>query len=57
VKPHLAVYSHLALFGNSTDELIRRTRTTYTGPLEVGEDLMQIDVAMSPVVRRGQPLR
>ena len=57
VKPRLAVYSHLALFGNSTDELIRRTRTTYTGPLEVGEDLMQIDVAMSPVVRRGQPLR
>jgi ribonuclease Z len=57
VKPRLAVYSHLALFGNSTNELIRRTRTTYAGPLEVGEDLMQIDVTTSPVVRRGQSLR
>ena len=37
--------------------LIRRTRTTYAGPFEVGEDLMQIDVTASPVVRHPQPIR
>jgi ribonuclease Z len=55
VKPRLAVYSHVALFGGSTiDELVSRTRQGYTGPLEVGEDLMQIDVAAAgtPTVRR-----
>jgi ribonuclease Z len=44
-KPRLAVYTHLLLFGNATPEdLIPATRTTYSGPLEVGEDLMSIEV-------------
>lgn len=54
VKPGLAIYSHIALFGNSTADLVRRTRITYTGPLEVGEDLMQVEVGESPIVRRRQ---
>jgi ribonuclease Z len=41
VKPRLAVYSHIL---GKQDELIARTRKTYSGPLEVGEDLMTIDV-------------
>jgi len=57
VKPRLTVYSHLVLFGNSTDDLMLRRRTTYAGPLEVGEDLMHIDVATSSVVRRVQAAR
>jgi len=45
VEPRLAVYSHIVLFDTITvDDLLSRTRTTYTGPLRVGEDLMVIDV-------------
>lgn len=42
VKPRLAVYSHIVPGG--TTGLIDLTRKTYTGPLEVGEDLMRIEV-------------
>src|SRR6185295_7613895 len=52
VKPGIAIYSHIASFGNSTADLVRRTRVTYTGPLEVGGDLMQVEVGESPIVRR-----
>ncbi len=45
VKPKLAVYSHIILPPNLTpSELIARTRQTYKGPLEVGEDLMVINI-------------
>ncbi len=42
VKPKLAVYSHIVPFNAS--ELVVHTRKTYSGPLEVGEDLMSIDI-------------
>jgi ribonuclease Z len=41
VKPKLAVYSH---FLGKDDDLIVGTRKTYSGPLEVGEDLMTIEI-------------
>ena len=51
VNPKLAVYSHIAIpLANPSlpppgiDELIQRTRTTYSGPLEVGEDLLIIEI-------------
>ena len=45
IKPKLAVYNHLLLFGGaSADDLIPATRSRYSGPLIVGEDLMQFDV-------------
>ncbi len=51
--PQLAVYSHLVLLGGiDTEELVRRTRTTYSGPLEVGEDLMELDVGAEVGVTR-----
>ncbi|HEU4700525.1 MAG TPA: MBL fold metallo-hydrolase [Gemmatimonadales bacterium] len=62
VRPRLAVYSHVVLL--TTDpavpapraaELVPRTRTTYDGPLEVGEDLMTIEVGREIRVRRGAP--
>jgi ribonuclease Z len=62
VKPRLAVYSHLVLL--TTDpafppptpgDLLRRTRTTYDGPLEIGEDLMSIDVGDEIRVNRYTP--
>ena len=45
VKPRLAVYTHLLLFGSArAEDLIPATRPKYDGALEVGEDLMQIDI-------------
>ena len=45
VRPKLAVYNHLLLFGSATpDDLIPATRKKYDGPLAVGTDLLQIDV-------------
>lgn len=50
VKPKLAVYSHIVP-GDATD-LVPLTRKTYSGPLEVGEDLMSLDIGESVVVHR-----
>lgn len=45
-KPGLAVYTHLAISpGSSVEDVVNRTRAAgYTGPLQVGADLMRIDV-------------
>ena len=49
-RPKLAVYTHLVLLDRptiprvTTDELVAQTRETYGGPLEVGEDLMSIEI-------------
>jgi ribonuclease Z len=57
--PKLAVYTHLSLPRKpgvppvTMAELAAQTRETYSGPLEVGEDLMRIEVAGDvPVVKR-----
>lgn len=52
VKPRLAVYSHILLPGATEQDLIPPTRKTYSGPLEVGEDLMVIEVGDKIEVRR-----
>jgi ribonuclease Z len=53
-RPYLAVYSHQLLFGVSENELRRRTRQTYRGALEIGHDLMVIEV-QNEVQIRSQP--
>lgn len=50
VKPKLAVYSHVVPF--DAPELVAHTRKTYSGPLEVGEDLMSIVIGDKVEVRR-----
>jgi ribonuclease Z len=50
VKPKLAVYSHIVP-GDAPD-LIPHTRKTYSGPLEVGEDLMSIEIGEKVEVHR-----
>jgi ribonuclease Z len=41
LKPKLAVFNHVALFrGVSDEEVMRRTRSIYDGPLVMGRDLM-----------------
>jgi ribonuclease Z len=42
VKPRLAVYSHIV--PPNAANLVAQTRKTYSGPLEVGEDLMSIGI-------------
>jgi ribonuclease Z len=56
-QPKLAIYNHLLLFGGAkADDLIPMTRKNYAGPLEVGEDLMRIDIGNEVVARRfGSP--
>jgi ribonuclease Z len=51
-KPKLAVYSHIVLPTATEQDLIPPTRKTYAGPLELGEDLMVIEVGEKVMVRR-----
>ena len=51
-KPKLAVYSHIVLPTATEQDLIPPTRKTYSGPLELGEDLMVIAVGEKVEVRR-----
>jgi ribonuclease Z len=50
VEPKLAVYSHIVLLSGpeipepTLDELVAETQTTYSGPFEVGEDLMSFSI-------------
>jgi ribonuclease Z len=51
-KPRLAVFSHIVQADASEHDLIPPTRKHYAGPVEVGEDLMIIEVAEKIDVRR-----
>ena len=51
VKPKLAVYSHIVLLTAdpslpppSVDEMLQRTKQVYQGPVQIGEDLLSIDI-------------
>jgi ribonuclease Z len=50
--PRLAVFSHIVPSPTTAADLIVPTRTTYDGPLEVGEDLMAIVVGATIGVTR-----
>ena len=50
VAPKLAVYSHIV--PPDAPNLVPDTRKTYSGPLEVGEDLMTIEIGREITVRR-----
>lgn len=52
VNPKLAVYSHIVMPQVAPEELIGPARKNYSGPLEVGEDLMTIEVGEEVTVRR-----
>jgi ribonuclease Z len=57
-KPRLAAYTHLVLLNSNevppltVDDIVAETRQTYSGPLQVGEDLMAFDIGDSVTVRR-----
>ena len=51
VKPKLAVYYHIVLLTGdksipppTLEDVVRRTRKNYAGPLQTGEDLMSIEI-------------
>jgi len=53
------VYTHIVLLTTdarvaapSVADLVARTRTTYAGPLQVGDDLTTIDIGDSVTVHR-----
>ncbi|MEP7348142.1 MAG: MBL fold metallo-hydrolase, partial [Gemmatimonadaceae bacterium] len=52
--PRLAVFSHIGQPDASPEELLASTRRTYAGAVEVGEDLMVIDVGSTISVHRSQ---
>ena len=62
-RPKLAAYTHLVSFPAnqpvspaSAADLIARTRQSYSGPLEIGEDLMSFEIGETVQVRRrGHP--
>jgi len=55
-NPKLAVYTHILFFGDyRVEDLIPSTRKNYSGRLEVGEDLMSIEVGEGVEVRRFTP--
>src|SRR3954451_6777093 len=57
-KPKLAVYTHIVLLSSATiseptlDEVVAETRTTYSGPLEVGDDLMGFEIGETVTVKK-----
>jgi ribonuclease Z len=58
VKPKLAAYSHIVLLGVSAEELVLRTKTTYSSPFQVGDDLMRFEIGNGIAVKRwNQDLR
>jgi ribonuclease Z len=50
--PKLAVYSHVILPTATEQDVMPQTRKTYAGRVEMGEDLMVIEVGEKIEVRR-----
>jgi len=51
--PKLAAYSHIVkLYGRTEDEIMKRTRAQYSGPLVMGEDLMVFSIRDTVAVSR-----
>jgi ribonuclease Z len=45
VKPKLAAYSHISkLYGGTEQEILKRVKANYSGPVIMGEDLMSFSV-------------
>jgi len=45
VKPKLAAYSHIVkIYGMNEQEILKRTKVNYSGPLILGEDLMSFSI-------------
>jgi ribonuclease Z len=48
VKPKLSIYSHISkLYGHTEEDILRRTKAHYSGPIIMGEDLMSFSIGDS----------
>jgi ribonuclease Z len=60
-KPKLAAYTHLVFLASDTvpqasvDDIVAGTRETYSGPLQVGEDLTSFEIGDTVTVRPRHP--
>ena len=60
-KPKMAVYSHLVFLASdkvpraTVDDIVAGTRETYSGPLQVGEDLMSFEIGDTVIVSQRKP--
>lgn len=52
VNPRLAVFSHIIPVTATAEDIVPLTRKTWSGPLEVGEDLMSITIGEEVTVQR-----
>jgi ribonuclease Z len=50
-RPYLAVYSHIVLLGVKEDDVMQRTHDAYRGAIEMGKDLMVIEIQNEVQVR------
>jgi ribonuclease Z len=50
-RPYLAVYSHIVMLGVKEDEIMRRTHEGYRGAVQMGKDLMVIEIQNEVQVR------
>jgi ribonuclease Z len=55
VKPRLAVYAHIVPSPAGEKDLVGPTRTTYSGPLAVGYDLMTISIGEKVTIAKAAP--
>lgn len=53
-RPRLTVLTHLVLFGLSPAQVLSEIRASYSGRVEVGEDLLWIDVGEQIRIRTGK---
>jgi len=57
-SPKLAVYNHIILLGDpppTLAQIVARTRTTYAGPLHIGNDLLVLDIGDQGTVHTAVP--
>jgi ribonuclease Z len=54
VLPRLAVFTHIIPVTATANDVVPPTRKTYSGPLEVGEDLMVINIGDEITVQRSE---
>jgi ribonuclease Z len=52
--PRLAVFTHIIPVTATANDVVPPTRKTYSGPLEVGEDLMVINIGDEITVQRSE---
>ena len=55
VKPKLAVYSHISkIYGQTEEDILKRTKANYSGQVIIGEDLMSFSIGDTVSISKWQ---